>query len=366
MPNASERVPAYMEPAMPGFNHIRHELGHQLSPGARIYLPSDAGYSNATIRWSSATHIDFTAVVVPTTDRDVVAAVGQGVTLQIKYANRYHLPFLAVNRGHATSVDLNKLRYGINIYIRNLDSITISADEKSATLGGGVYADQLIKNLAVEGKTAATGACTCVGVVGAGLGGGLGRYQGLYGLIADNFLEMTVVTADGSIVTANDHQHADLYWAMRGAGHNFGIVTSFNISDVQVYSIYTDLVTTHPEFKGSVVQFEAYPVKKVQSVDRASTAYAHRDDNLLVSLLALYPPSALSDDIAPQYGHRMRNVFHAGYRPGRPLNTYVNYVYGDESLEQMYWYEGWRLQKLRALKIKWDPFGRFSWFHPIR
>lgn len=73
--------------------------------------------------------------------------------------------------------------------------------------------------------------------MGAGLGGGMGIYQGLYGLVADNFLEMTIVTADGSIVTANDRQNADLFWAMRGAGHNFGIVTSY------VYKIYDSIPT---------------------------------------------------------------------------------------------------------------------------
>lgn len=175
---------------------------------------------------------------------------------QIKYANKYRLPFLAVNRGHGTSIDLNKLHHGISIYVRSLDSIAIAADGKSATLGGGVYADQLIKTLAIVGKTAgkcstrpingmpqtpsdpcvpATGSCTCVGVVGAGLGGGFGRHQGLYGLVTDNFIEMTVVTADGSITTVNDHQNPDLFWAMRGAGHNFGIVTKFK------YRIYDSI-----------------------------------------------------------------------------------------------------------------------------
>lgn len=82
----------------------------------------------------------------------------------------------------------------------------------------------------------ATGACTCVGLLGPGLGGGLGRYQGFYGLVADSILEMTVVTAKGSIVTASDRQNAELFWAMRGAGHNFGIVTQIK------YKIYDDVV----------------------------------------------------------------------------------------------------------------------------
>ena len=74
-------------------------------------------------------------------------------------------------------------------------------------------------------------------MVGAGLGGGMGVNQGLYGLVSDNFLEMTIVTANGSIVTANDRQNADLFWAMRGVGYNFGIVTRFK------YKIYDTIPT---------------------------------------------------------------------------------------------------------------------------
>ena len=71
---------------------------------------------------------------------------------------------------------------------------------------------------------AVTGFCECTSLVGVGLGGGHGPLQGRYGLISDQFVNMNVVLADGSIKTI-DHR-SDLWWAMQGAGHNFGIVTS--------------------------------------------------------------------------------------------------------------------------------------------
>lgn len=64
--------------------------------------------------------------------------------------------------------------------------------------------------------------------MGPGLGGGHGRYQGFYGLIVDMLISMNVVLADGSAITVSNTSHPDLWWAMRGAGHNFGIVTSFH------------------------------------------------------------------------------------------------------------------------------------------
>ena len=75
-------------------------------------------------------------------------------------------------------------------------------------------------------------------MMGPGLGGGFGRYQGYFGLVLDNIIDLNVVLADGSMVTVSESSNSDLYWGMRGAGHNFGIVTSFN------YKIYDQPVVT--------------------------------------------------------------------------------------------------------------------------
>ena len=77
-------------------------------------------------------------------------------------------------------------------------------------------------------------------MVGPGLGGGHGPYQGLYGLISDNFVNLNVVLANGSAITVNETTNVDLWWAMRGAGHNYGIVTSFelNIYPAEVQTWY--------------------------------------------------------------------------------------------------------------------------------
>lgn len=66
--------------------------------------------------------------------------------------------------------------------------------------------------------------------MGPALGGGHGRYQGFYGLIADMILSMNVVLSNGSAIVVSENSAPDLWWAMRGAGHNFGIVTSLTQS----------------------------------------------------------------------------------------------------------------------------------------
>lgn len=71
-------------------------------------------------------------------------------------------------------------------------------------------------------------------MVGATLGGGVGRYSGYHGMIIDSLLSVKMVTADGNIVTASEKENADLFWAVRGAGMNFGIVLSatYRVSDL--------------------------------------------------------------------------------------------------------------------------------------
>lgn len=68
-------------------------------------------------------------------------------------------------------------------------------------------------------------------MMGAGLGAGVGRYQGMFGLVIDALVSARVVTSAGEVVDASAEQNPDLFWAIRGAGHNFGIVTSavFNV-----------------------------------------------------------------------------------------------------------------------------------------
>lgn len=87
-------------------------------------------------------------------------------------------------------------------------------------------------------KHEATGACSCVSVLGPALGGGHGNQQGQHGLTSDGLVDMNVVLANGKEVTVSNSTHTDLWWAMRGAGHNFGIVTSYNVKIYQDKKTY--------------------------------------------------------------------------------------------------------------------------------
>ena len=97
----------------------------------------------------------------------------------------------------------------------------------SAKFGAGVVFSEAIKEASERGLYLATGWAATVGVVGWALGGGHGPFASQLGLGVDNTLEVEIILANGTLVTANDQQNTDLYWALRGGGGSaWGIITS--------------------------------------------------------------------------------------------------------------------------------------------
>lgn len=141
---------------------------------------------------------------------------------------------------------------GIEIDLRNLGGIQIAPDNKTVHLQGGVYSYNVIRDLWDQGFVTGTGGCTCVSVIGPALGGGHGLQQGQHGLTMDHFVNLNVVLANGTAVSVNETSNPDLWWAMRGAGHNFGIVTSW---DAKIWedNFKTYFVRSY-EFEGSALE----------------------------------------------------------------------------------------------------------------
>lgn len=118
------------------------------------------------------------------------------------------------------------------INLRGLNTVTYkqnsAAHQATVTIGGGSIISEVVAVADASGAQVPTGNCNCVGALGAILGGGIGHFQGVYGLGVDNLVSVNLVTADGRLQTI-DSKDADLWWAIRGAGPNFGIVTSATI-----------------------------------------------------------------------------------------------------------------------------------------
>ncbi|PYH85967.1 FAD-binding domain-containing protein [Aspergillus uvarum CBS 121591] len=202
-----------------GLANITAELGPRLSPGARIILPNSPDFTDATRRWSPFAEPRFTVVVDVATEQDVAETV--------EYANEEEVPFLAVSGAHGTVTSLANFHYGIEVWLHRLNWTTLSEDGDTVTFGGGILGGHLVDALWRSKKYTVTGVCECIGYLGPLLGGGHGVLQGKYGLASDQIISLRLVTADGqSLDVSESEPDPELFWALQGAGHNFGIVTS--------------------------------------------------------------------------------------------------------------------------------------------
>jgi FAD/FMN-containing dehydrogenase len=167
------------------------------------------------------------------------------------------------------------------------------------------------------------------------------------------------------IVDMNKYTEAD----RDGAACAKGLTRAVLPVSADTYNLPTlrkvlDILTAMPlEFRSSVVFLEAYATNKVGEIPSDSTAYPDRDGQLLLAPLLNYAKNASLDATAWEINSKIRDALVEG--TGKKLEAYVNYARGDESVEEVYGYEPWRLEKLRRLKNEYDPYGRFNFFAPI-
>ena len=117
---------------------------------------------------------------------------------------------------------------GVVIDLSGMRSVAVASDE-TAEVSGGARAADLLAATDPLGLVAATGAAGCVGMAGLTLGGGYGPLIGRFGLALDNLEAAEVVLADGRVVAADADSEEELFWALRGGGGNFGVVTSMRV-----------------------------------------------------------------------------------------------------------------------------------------
>lgn len=206
---------------------LKQKLGPLLSRDAVLTFPESDAWDRLTERHSSPRlDPDYVAVVEVATEKDVQNS--------IKVANSLNIPFLAVSSGHGLTSQINKVRRGLSINLRKLNSAKLNPSSGTVTVGGGIITHELLSFLAAKGKQAVHGLCQCISVVGPMLGGAHSILQSDKGFAADNLVSARVVLEDGSVVVASDKSNKELFWGLRGAGHNFGIVTS---AEVRAYDV---------------------------------------------------------------------------------------------------------------------------------
>ncbi|KAL4887813.1 hypothetical protein BDV59DRAFT_189845 [Aspergillus ambiguus] len=137
-------------------------------------------------------------------------------------------PFAAKSGGHAAFAGASSSPGGITVWLKDINAVTLNSDKSIASVGPGNTWTDVYSALESHGLAVIGGRVSEIGVGGLTTGGGISYYSNLYGWASDNVQSFEVVTAWGQIVTASETQNSDLYWALRGGGNNFGIVTKFN------------------------------------------------------------------------------------------------------------------------------------------
>jgi FAD/FMN-containing dehydrogenase len=183
-----------------------------------IIGPEDSGYDEARRVHNGMIDRSPGVIVRATTPDDVAAAIG--------FARSHDVP-LAIRGGGHSAPGLGTIDDGVVIDLAPLSTVTVDADARTVAVGGGATLTQVDAATAQVGMATPLGILGTTGVGGLTLGGGIGHLARKHGLTIDNLLGADVVLADGSKVKASADENPDLFWAIRGGGGNFGVVTEF-------------------------------------------------------------------------------------------------------------------------------------------
>src|SRR5882757_3021973 len=185
----------------------------------RVIVPGDVAYDGARRVWNSLIDRRPGLIVQAHGLADVVAAV--------RFA-RTHGGLLVSVRGGGHNVSGSAVcDGGLVIDLRDMHAVRVDRKAMTVHVQGGARLADVDRETQVHGLVAVTGNVSDTGIAGLTLCGGMGNLRRKFGLAIDNLVSVEIVTASGEVKTASAHENVDLFWAVRGGGGNFGIVTSF-------------------------------------------------------------------------------------------------------------------------------------------
>ncbi|KAI0882108.1 FAD-binding domain-containing protein [Annulohypoxylon maeteangense] len=448
--------------------------------GTQILHPGSDEFTDATWRWSIYKPPRFNAAVIPESEEDVAKIV--------KAARAADIPFLAMGGRHGYGITLGEFDGGLAIDLSQMNTFSVDKANGTLTIGPGVKLRDITGPIEKAGYALPVGSCLTVGVIGVTIGAGLSPFQGLFGLMIDCLRSVRLITANGDLVEASDHVNSDLFWGIRGAGANFGIITSATyqlhkaVNNAQCFTInatypadlkdaYLDVLQTledrippklaiitlynwdvdsdatqilatfiycgpgseafqiiapfldlkppnlrmssvlysqvqhtipigaetppgriydlssanirrfavdtwkstfnkfdafckaNPDARASSITLQTYSNEAVVAVPNDDTAYPWRDaKGDFIFFMAWTEPGNPVEESANALARELRLdiVATSGYPD---LSVYVNYAYGDETLEQIYGKD--KLPRLAKLKKEWDPDSVFKYHHVL-
>jgi FAD/FMN-containing dehydrogenase len=304
----------------------------------QIIRSGDADYDTARAVHNGMHDRKPAAIVQARDAADVVAAVAAAQDAGIE---------IAVRGGGHSVPGFGTTDGGIVIDMSGMHDVHVDPANRRARVGGGATWGDVDHATHPFGLATTGGIISTTGVAGLTLGGGIGYLARAHGLSCDNLLSADVVTADGRLVTASDYQNEDLFWALRGGGGNFGVVTSmefqlhpvgtivggplfYEYEDAQdVMRFYRDFIADAPEALGCFFAWQIAPPLPFVPEDRVG--------DLFCALVTCWNGPA---EEAPKVFAPLRDVAevkaeHVGPMPYPALNGAFDGLYPDGL--QHYW-----------------------------
>ncbi|KAK3302991.1 uncharacterized protein B0T15DRAFT_260730 [Chaetomium strumarium] len=220
--------------------------------GTDLVSLAPANQTLVEVNWSETCWAAPSCVVQPSSARLLSVVLRIIVQFQVLFAVR--------SGGHSPNPGWASIgQPGVLIDLSRLDAFRVNADASVVSVGPGQRWGSVLAALDPYNVTVVGARLPGLGVGGFLLGGGLSYFSGEYGLGADNVRNFEVVLGNGSIVEANAHANADLFWALKGGGPNFGIVTRFDLATIPIHTVYAEI--------------QAYAATETASVLRALAAW---------------------------------------------------------------------------------------------
>nr|WP_296073396.1 FAD-binding oxidoreductase [uncultured Actinoplanes sp.] len=231
---------------------------------ATVHLPGDAGYDEARSTWAVSSDLRPAAVIVPES-ADEVSAV-------LRAAGEAGLRVSPLGTGH-NAYPLRDLSGTVLLRMSRLGGIEIRPEARTARVEAGAIWLPVVQAAAEHGLTGMHGSAVDVGVVGYHVFGGISWYGRQYGLASNRVTAFEVVLADGTQVRADAGHEADLFWALRGGGGNFGVVTAMEFGLLPFATAYAGMLawdlTAAPQVLDRWRQWTA------ELPESVTTAYRH-------------------------------------------------------------------------------------------
>jgi len=211
-----------------------------------VLAPGEPGYDDARSVWNASIDRSPALIAQPTGVADVITAV--------RFANQHDLP-VAVRGGGHSFAGLGTCDGGLLVDLALMNGIRVDPASHTAVAQGGVTWGALDHETAAFGLATTGGEVSTTGIAGLSLGGGIGWLARKHGLACDNVISADVVTAAGELLHVDAQEHPDLFWALRGGGGNFGVVTALEYRLHPVSTVFGGMLLYPADAAAAVLSF---------------------------------------------------------------------------------------------------------------